>query len=309
MSQMSSTSKSRRSFADSVKYFIRDNGVGYLMVLPMLLGIFIFVLYPMIQVLLFSIQNTNGISGVFNGISNYRWVLRDDLFWAAFRNTFYMAFLSVIFNLSFSFITASLINNVTRGRNFLKSLYFLPNVVSGVAVTMLFNFIFFPTAAGLINYLITQIGGKPIGWFTDPRIAPISIVIMGVWRSVGYDTVIFLAGLQNVPKELYEAAEIDGAGPFKKWWYITIPQMKPIIAFMTIMLVMGNLRRFDDVWLIGGIAGNPAGSLQTIVLYIYRNAWTAQQVGVASAASMVLFVITLSLTILNYKGLGVGNND
>lgn len=276
------------------------------MVLPTLLGIFIFVLYPMIQVLIYSLQNTNGISGVFVGLRNYRWIFSDDLFWAALTNTFYMAFLSVIFNLTFSFITASLINNVTRGKNFLKSLYFLPNVVSGVAVTMLFNFIFFPTAAGLINYIITRLGGKPVGWFTNPMIAPISIVILGVWRSVGYDTVIFLAGLQNVPRELYEAAEIDGAGAFKKWWYITIPQMKPIIAFMTIMLVMSNLRRFDDVWLIGGIAGNPAGSLQTIVLYIYRNAWTAQQVGTASAASIILFIITLALTIINYKGLGVG---
>ena len=124
---------------------------------------------------------------------------------------------------------------------------------------------------------------------------------MGLWRSVGYDTILFLAGLQSIPGEIYEAGSIDGATGIQKWWYITIPNMKGTFAFMIMMLTISTMRRFDDVWMIGGSAGNPAGTLDTAVMYIFRNSWLSREVGVASAAAVILFIITMILTAINNK--------
>lgn len=281
--------------------FFKRNMTGYLLCAPLLLGIFIFVFYPMVQVLIYSFQSTNGISGTFNGLSNYKWIFQDDMFWTALKNTVYMAVLAVILDIIVCFVLASLINSLTFGKNFFKSLYFLPNVVSSVAVAMLFNFLFYPSQNGVINYFLSFLGIDPVGWLVSPSTARLSIVIMGLWRSVGYDTILFLAGLQSIPREIYDAAAVDGANGLQKWWYITIPNMKPTFTFMIIMQTISTLRRFDDVWLIGGIGGNPGGTLQTMVLYIYRNAWTSRDVGIASAASVFLFILLLAVTILNYK--------
>ena len=281
--------------------FIQKNGTGYLFCAPLILAILIFVLYPMIQVVIFGFQFTNGISGRFVGLANYRWILNDSLFWSAMRNTAYMAFLSIVINISVCFVIASLINSLVIFKGFFKSLYFLPNVVSAVAVSMVFGFLFFPTGAGVINSFLGRFGIGPVGWLVLPQIAPLSMVLMGLWRSVGFDTILFLAGLQSIPREIYEASEVDGAGAITKWWYITIPSMKPIFVFMIMLMTIGQMQRFDDLWMIGGVAGNPGGALQTVVMYVYRNAWVAREVGAASAASVILFVTIMIITLLNNK--------
>lgn len=268
---------------------------------PLLLGITIFVFYPMLQVLMYSFQSTNGLSGTFNGLTNYKWIFKDNMFWKALGNTFYMAIMSIVIDIVVCFVIASLINSLTRFKGFFKGLYFLPNVVSAVAVALLFNFLFYPTQGGVINYFLSFLGVGSVGWLVSPKIAPFSMVVMGLWRSIGYDTILFLAGLQSIPREIYEAGEVDGANGIKKWWYITIPNMKPTFAFMIIMLTISTMRRFDDIWMIGGVGGNPGGSLQTIVLYIYRNAWLSREVGISSAAAVVLFVILFAFTMLNNK--------
>ena len=281
--------------------FVRRNIAGYLLCSPMILGLLIFVFYPMFQTFIYSFQSTNGISGTFNSVTNYKWIFKDDMFWDALKNTAIMSVMAVLIDIVVCFVLASLINSLSYNKSFFKSIYFLPNVVSSVATALLFNFLFYPTDAGVINYFLSFLGIKPVGWLVQPGIAKFSIVLMGLWRSVGYDTILFLAGLQSIPREYYEAAKVDGASGLQRWWHITIPNMKPIFAFMIIMQVIGTLKRFDDVWLIGGIGGNPGGSLQTVVLYIYRNAWISRDVGIASAASVVLFAITLIVTIANYR--------
>lgn len=120
--------------------------------------------------------------------------------------------------------------------------------------------------------------------------------MMSLWGALGYNTIIFLAGLQSVPRDLYEAAEVDGATAFSRWLYITIPYLRPIFFFMLVIGLIGGMKRFTDVWLIGGTAGNPDGSLMTVVLYIYRNAFLASQMGMATAASYLLFILILILT-------------
>ncbi len=174
-----------------------------------------------------------------------------------------MGFLSVVMGIAASFILASLINSVkwTKGKkHFQRNLLFLPNVISAVATTLLFSFLFAPTKEGLLNFVLGVFHISPIGWFTDPKYARFSIVLMSMWGALGYNTIIFIAGLQSVPRDLYEAAEVDGASGLKKWRYITIPYLRPIFVFMIIMGTIHAMKRFTDVWLIGGTAGNPGGT-------------------------------------------------
>jgi ABC-type sugar transport system permease subunit len=242
---------------------------------------------------------TNGISGRFNGIANYKWIFSDRLFRSAMFNTGRMAVFGIALNTIVCFVIASLINNLIRGKGLFKSLYFLPNVVSAVAVAMLFNFLLYASSSGIVNRFLGWFGVTPIGWLVSPSLAPFSMVMMGLWRSMGYDTILFLAGLQSIPKEMYEAAEVDGASSLKKWWSITIPSMKPVFVFVIMMMTISQLRRFEDIYMIGGVGGNPGGSLSTMVLYVYRATMISRDVGLGSAAAVILFIIILTITMLN----------
>lgn len=299
VSQMKNIISTKRS--NGKQGFTKEDLTGLLYVAPMVLGILIFSIYPMIDTFFLSLQQTNGITGKWIGFANYVTVFENPVFWQAVYNTLYMGILSVVIGLPLSFILATLINNVRWGKSLFKGLYFIPNIVSIVAMSILFRFLLAPTKEGLLNGFLVQLGINPIGWFTNPAMAKISIVIMGMWGFIGYDAIIFLAGLQSVPKELYEASEIDGASSIEKWWYITIPSMKPIFIFMIIMSTIACMKRFGDVFTIGTPTGNPAGSLLTVVLYIYRSAFTAGQVGIASAVAYVLFVMVLLLSLLIFK--------
>ncbi|UVI33000.1 carbohydrate ABC transporter permease [Paenibacillus spongiae] len=280
--------------------FTRTDWVGYGFSAPLLIGVLTFAIYPMLAALYMSFQQTSGSGSMAKwvGLSNYSYILNDPIFWKSLYNTVFMGVLSMLFGIGLSFITASLINSLkwNFGKNFFKGVYFLPNVVSAVATSLLFSFLFYPDQAGLLNYVIGWLGIEPVGWFTNSQFSRFSIVIMSMWGAVGYNTIIFLAGLQSVPRDLYEAAEVDGASGIRKWRHITIPYLRPIFVFMFIMGTIGGMKRFSDVWLIGGTAGNPDGSLMTSVLYIYRSAFLASQMGMATAASYLLFVIILILT-------------
>ncbi|MBW8348252.1 sugar ABC transporter permease [Bacillus sp. IITD106] len=273
---------------------------GYIFSAPLVIGVLVFAIYPMIGALVLSFQKSaSSFGGEWIGFSNYKHVLSDSIFWKSLYNTVYMGVLAVVLGVAASFILATFIHNIPwlKWRNFFKGVYFLPNVVSLVATSILFQLLFNPGKEGLLNFTLSWIGMDPIGWFTNPSFSRFSIVLMTLWGMLGYNTIIFIAALTSVPRDLYEAAEVDGANWFKKWLYITVPYLKPIILFMVIISTISAMKRFTDVWLIGGTAGNPAGSLMTVVLYIYRNAFLASQMGIATAASYILFMIILILTV------------
>ena len=275
--------------------------VGILFILPMIAGILLFYYIPMLQAFIYSLQNTSGMgTGTFVGLYNYKKVLGDDQFWTAMYNTVYMGILSVALNTIIPFVLASMINSMRATKNLFKSIFFVPNVVSIVAASVLFKFMFYPTKEGLINSLLVTLGMEPLGWFADPAISKLTICLMGLWRCLGYNIIIFIAGLQSVPNELYEAANVDGVSPLKRWWYITVPLVKPIIFFVVMMDTISAMRRFGDVWMIGGTGGSPGGSLLSVVVYIYRYAFSSNQMGVGCAASYILFVIIMTLTCINY---------
>ncbi|WP_059103001.1 carbohydrate ABC transporter permease [Shouchella shacheensis] len=283
------------------KFLSSKDWAGLAFSAPLIIGVFAFAIYPMIAALILSFQRSSGsLAGSWVGFGNYQRVLDDSMFWQALGNTLYMGVFTVILGVSLSFILATLIYNVpsSRWRNFFKGVYFLPNVVSMVATAILFQLIFHPGNAGILNYVLGWVGIEPVGWFTDPNVSRFSIVLMTLWGMLGYNTIIFLAALTSVPNDLYEAAEIDGANWFKKWFYITVPYLRSIIMFMVIITTINSMKRFTDVWLIGGTAGNPSGSLMSVVLYIYRNAFHSNQMGIATAASYLLFLLILVLTII-----------
>lgn len=266
----------------------------------MLAGVILFTLYPMVDTFLLSLQQTNGVNGVYVGLDNYKEVLNNPDFYQAMGNTIYMGVLSIAIGFPSSFLLACLINKTAKGKNFFKSVYFLPNIVSIVAISMIFRYFFAATREGVLNSFLGLFGVKPLGWLTNPKLAGLSVVLMGCWQ-IGYDAIIFLAGLQTIPRELYEAAEIDGAGEFQKWRSVTIPCMRPIFSFMLIMMTISQLKRFSDVYIIGTPTGNPSGSLMTIVLYIYRIAFQGKVVGYASAAAYILFVVVMAFTLVNMR--------
>lgn len=273
---------------------------GFAFSAPLVVGILVFAIYPMVGALILSFQKAStSFGGSWNGLSNYQTVLTDPMFWKSLYNTLYMGLLAVVLGVALSFILATLVHNLPwlKWRNFFKGVYFLPNVVSLVAASILFQLLFHPGSEGILNYVLGWVGIDPVGWFTNPAISRLSIVLMTLWGMLGYNTIIFIAAISSVPRDLYEAAEVDGATWYSKWLYITIPYLRPIIVFMVIVSTITAMKRFTDVWLIGGTAGNPAGSLMTVVLYIYRNAFLSSQMGIASAASYILFMIILVLSI------------
>jgi ABC-type sugar transport systems, permease components len=287
----------------------KEDITGFLFVTPMLLGILTFVAYPMIKAFLLSLQRTNGITGSFIGLRNYAYILNDSNFTYAIVNTIILGVLTIVANMTISFIAATLIHNVRFMKNAFKSIYFVPNIISVVSTSILFVIIMYPTNEGLLNYVLGFLKINPVGWFSDPAYSRAGVILMGMWASLGYYMLIFLSGLQGVPRELYEASEVDGSTKLQNWLYITIPYMKPIFVFLFMVGTISAMKRFGDVWMIGGTAGNPGGSLMTVVLYIYRNAFLANEVGLASASSYVLFVIILFLSLLNNKFLNKSNVD
>ncbi|HPJ01978.1 MAG TPA: sugar ABC transporter permease [Candidatus Limiplasma sp.] len=281
------------------RFILTNNWIGYLFVAPLILGLLVFHLYPVIRSFMMSLENTNGVTGTFIGFDNYRWILRDSMFWSSIYNTVYMAVLSLIFNVALSFLLAAMINSIAKARGVFKSIFFIPNVVSVIATSILFTFLFYPTKAGVVNSILTMLGIQPVEWFSGISTSRLTVCIMGAWRMIGYYIIIFMAGLQSVSKEMYEAADVDGVNEYQRLMHITIPSIRPIFAFVIIMDTIASMRRFSDVYMVGGTSGSPGGTLVTTVMYIYRNAFTGTQMGVASAAAFVLFLIILLLSYLN----------
>jgi len=274
---------------------------GYLFVLPLVAALLAFSYYPMLEALRLSFTNSNGVSGTYVGLSNYKYVLSDPLFWSALYNTVYMGLLSVVFGVILSFIFATLVNSLPFGQAFFKAIYFAPNVTSIIATALVFLFLFYPTDHGLANVFLGWFGIGSLRWFADPRFARLGIVIMAIWHSIGYAMLIWLAGLQSVPRTLYEAADVDGAGKFQEWLYLTIPLLRPIFLFVVVVDTIGSFKRFADVYQIGGTDGQPGGALATLMIYIYRLAFNGFDFGTSTATAFIVFLIIAVCTLVNFR--------
>lgn len=287
-------------FISKQAQILKKEMVWYLFLAPTVVTILFLTFYPLAKTFVLSLyMSRNGGLENYVGFFNYLTILTDQNFWNALYNTVHMGFFSLAVNIPVSFILACTINDAKYGKNLYKTLYFLPNVTSIVAVTLIFRFVFYPSDAGIVNYILSGLGIKPLGWLNDPNYSKWVVIIMGLWHGIGYNVIIWLAGLQAIPGELYEAANVDGAKRLQKWWFITIPLSRPIFVFMLIMGTMGSLRRFADVWTIGGSTGSPLRSLQTIVSYFYDVGMRGGQYGIGAAASVVIFLLIMIVTTTN----------
>ena len=237
----------------------------------------------------------------FVGIGNYKRVLIDAVFQRAFWNTIEVAGLTMLLSVVFGLTLASVINsNPIKGLKLFQALLFLPVVVSLVPATLMWKLLF-DYNFGFINYLLSICGANSINWINDPTIIVWPIIAVSVWKTMGYNMMIFLVGLKSIPLEYYEAASLDGAGRFQKLWYITLPLLQPITLFVMVISVIMHVKIFTQAVVMSSGNQSSGEVFKTVVYYIYQSAFQHFDVGVSSSAAMVLLVLVFGLTYLQLR--------
>lgn len=276
----------------------REAWEGRLFITPWLIGFIVFVAGPMVASLYYSFTEYNVLNPpTWVGLKNYDALFtRDRLFLTSLGNTAYFVFFSVPFNLTIAFGVALLLQIKIRGINIFRTLYYLPVLTPAVASALTWSLIF--SADGVLNSLLRLIGLNPVNWLFSPDITKLVFVAMGFWTT-GTTTIIFLAGLQNIPQELYDAASIDGAGRFRRFRYVTIPMMTPYLFFNLVLGIISSFQIFVPAYIITN--GGPINSTLFYVLHMYNKGFRNLQLGYASAMAWILFVIIISFTYIQFR--------
>jgi len=271
----------------------------YLLISPWIIGFLWFVIGPMVISFWVSLHRWDLLTDpIWIGFDNYiRAFANDPLFFQSLRVTFTFAFVSVPLGLCVSLIVALLLNQIKTGLRIFRTIYYIPVVVSGVAVMVLWMFIFNPQV-GLLNQFLGLFGIEGPGWIFDDRWALPSLILMSLWN-IGGTVIIWLAGLMGVSESLYEAADLDGASRFQKFWYVTVPSISPTIFFNLIMGIIGALQAFGQAFVMTG--GGPRNSTLLFNFYLWRHAFTDFRMGYASALAWVLFAIIMVFTLITFK--------
>lgn len=232
----------------------------------------------------------------FVGFQNYLRIFDAPLFWTALKNTFYFVLVGGPLSVAVSLGTAIMLNSkLAKFKSLYRTLYFLPVVSSLIAVAIIWRYLYHP-AHGLLNYVLTQFGIAPIDWLGDPAVAMPAIIIMAVWKNFGYNMLIFIAGLQNIPEDLYEAAHLDGASWWQQFKEITLPMLKPTTVFVVMITVIGYFQLFAEPYVM--TQGGPLNSTTSIVLLMYEQGFRWWSMGYAAAIAFVLFSIILFFTMI-----------
>lgn len=277
----------------------REELYGYLFVSPWLIGYMVFVAFPVAFSLVISFCKYDlPFTVKFIGLSNYAEMLfHDPLFKTSLYNTVYYTLLSVPLGIATSIIIALILNMKLRGISFFRTIYYMPAVISGVAVALLWLVLLDPSY-GLINYLLSLLHIRGPLWLQDPSWSKPALIIMSLWQAGG-NMIIYLAGLQQIPEQLYEAATIDGANNWYKFWRITLPLLTPTIFLNLILSIIGSFQIFTQAYVMTN--GGPLNSTLFYVLYLYQKGFQSFEMGYASALAWVLFIIVLSLTLLVFR--------
>ncbi|MCP4726029.1 MAG: extracellular solute-binding protein [bacterium] len=275
---------------------------GYAFLAPSMIVLMVFIFVPVIFSLFLSFHHWNVVSSTkpFIGLENYRDLLSDNMFWSALKNTFIFS-LHVPIGMAISLCIALLLNRRIKGGNVFRTLFFLPSISSFVAVALVWKLIY-NSQFGLANYLLEFLGINGIRWLEDPSTALISVMLLSIWMGIGYQMVIFIAGLKNIPKEFYEAARTDGANAWAQFRHITFPLLMPTTFFILVTSLIGSFQVFSLIYIM--TEGGPLQSTDVAVYHIYKNAWEYLQMGYASAMSWVLFFIIMIITWLQFRFLG-----
>jgi multiple sugar transport system permease protein len=264
-----------------------------------LIGLVIFMVIPAIASIVISFTNWNMMNTPsFIGLANYKELISDALFWKTLKNTAVYVFWKVPVNVFISLVFAVLLNREMYGRGIFRAIFFLPMVASSVSVALLWLPLF-ETSNGILNVMLNAVGLKGLSWIYSQETAMMSVVMVALWKEIGYYMVMFLAGLQGIPATYYEAAEIDGASPIHTFFKITVPLISPVTFFVFIISIIGSFQIFDLTTVL--TAGGPANSTYTTIMYVYKAGFNFFRMGYASAISTILFVIILILTTIQNK--------
>lgn len=280
------------------------NKIGWLFIIVAVLAISLFYFYPMIQALLLSFQSGKGSNLEYVGFANYVRLFNDPTFKSALFNTITYLIVQVPIMIVLALVFSVLLNDPTlKFRGFFRTAIFLPAVTSLVAYSVIFKYLF--AGDGIVNKLLVNLSiiAEPINWLSDPFWAKVIIIIAITWRWTGYNMIFYLSSLQNVDHSLYEAAKIDGANTFQQFTKITIPMLKPIILFTSIISTIGTLQLFDEVMNITG--GGPGDSTLSISQYIYNLSFEyTPNFGYASTVSYVIVILVVILSIIQFRVAG-----
>ncbi len=283
----------------------RDDLVGWAFAAPFVILFFLFLAFPILASFALSFTSfglrdlANPVGATFVGLNNYADLLGDEKFWASLGNTVYFVVVGVPLTLVCGLLIANALNRgIRRFQTVFRVGYYLPVITSIVAIAVVWRFLLNPDV-GLINMLLSGIGIQGPAWLADPALAMPSIIVMAVWRNLGFAMIVFLAGLQAIPKMLYEAAAIDGAGRWQSFRYVTFPGLRPTILFMTVITTIGYLQLFEEPFVMTG--GGPLDKTLSVTMYMYQQGFTFFHQGYASSIAYVLFVIVAIVAFLQFK--------
>jgi multiple sugar transport system permease protein len=272
----------------------------YFFLSPILIGMLVLSVGPILVSFIASFTQWDIVSPPqWVGAGNYKEIVSSDLFWQVLRNTFYYVALAVPLTIILSLFLAIAVNRKLKGIGLFRTVYFLPVVTSMVAVAIVWGWLYNPEY-GLINYVLRSwFGVQGPAWLRDPNWAMPAMIIVGVWKALGYNMMIFLAGLQSVPDEYYEAARLDGANTRQRFFSITLPMLTPTIFFVLVVTLIGSFQVFEQTYIL--TRGGPANATLTISYFIFQNAFQFFRMGYASALAYVLFAIVFVLTLIQLR--------
>ncbi len=272
---------------------------GWAFILPTIIGLIVLNIIPIFKTVYQSFFKTGdfGKGNTFVGLANYRKVFGDTEVWQSLINTIKYAIVEVPFSVAIALVLAVLLNRKMRGRSAFRTIFFLPMVVAPAAIAMVWRWLF-NSEFGLLNHIL----GVKINWISNPKIAIYSIAVIGIWSVIGYNMVLFLAGLQEVPRDYYEAAAIDGAGGVTQFFHITIPLISPTIFFVLVTRVISAMQVFDLIYMVID-NNNPAlAKTQSLVFLFYKYSFTQSNKGYGSTVVVVLLVLIMIMTAIQMIG-------
>jgi multiple sugar transport system permease protein len=279
---------------------------GYAMIAPGLIGMLVFYIWPMLQTFYFSFTEWGPFGdAVWTGLANYRALFNGPEFLMALRNTLVYTVLSVSITEAIALVLAVLLNQKLRGMSVYRTLYFIPVVTMPVAIGLVWRWLY-NSDYGIINYLLSLVGIQGANWLSDPDLALYAIVVADVWRGIGIALVLFLAGLQTIPAEYYDAASVDGAGTLVKFFRITLPLLSPTVFFVTVISLIESLQVFDLIFVMISSGRSASTSpvidqTQSLVYLFYKNTFVINEQGEGAAVVLTLFIIIVLITLIQFR--------
>jgi multiple sugar transport system permease protein len=283
------------------KQSTREAISGYLFILPTFIGYTAFVVGPVFAAIGLSFTDYDGLtSAQSNGLDNYRELIHDPRLHTVYRNTFVFTLFAVFFNIGIGLLLAVLLNRaMSRPLRYLfRASFFFPVLVAHVYIAIIWQFLY-QKDLGVINYYLGELGFDAIPWLSDKQWAMPSVIIMDVWKNAGFAMIVFLAGLQNIPEVYYEAAALDGAGPWRRFRNITLPLLTPTLFLLIVIFSIGALQVFDSIIVL--TMGGPGDATRSVVMYLREMAFESFRMGYASAVAMTLLVVIMSLTLVQFR--------